>query len=173
MSSNSRTNSQQQQTQNQSQNQSFSGTNTFDFLTPPDTADIAAQRNFQFQSDPRIGNAFSRNRRNAAESFNNPLGANTTAGLRDATLRASNEDSAQNEAQAYREENYSRQGLDYARLADVAALTQPRMVQTSQSGTSTGTSSGTSVGSGTTTQSQPLLPGLIQGASGVGSALIM
>lgn len=115
----------------------------------------------------------------------NPMGANTTQGLRDAILRASDEDSTQNEAQALREESHGLQGLQYGQLADVANLTRPQMVQTGQSGsstetntgstssTSTGTSSGTASGSGSTTQSTPLLPGLIQGASGVGSALIM
>lgn len=185
MSSQSRTNQQQQTTQNQSQTQSssgssgFSGANTFDFLTPPDTEDIRRQRGFQFQHDPRVGNAFSRQRRMLHESYGNPFGANTTQSLRDAALRAGDEDSAQNEAQAYREESHGLQGLQYGQLSDVANLTRPQLVQTGQSGTShedshaTGTSSGTASGTGTTTQSQPLLPGLIQGASGVGSALIM
>lgn len=151
----------------QTQNQSYSGTNTYGFMTPPDTADVAAMRGFQFSADPRVPFAFGKARQGIAESYNNPLGGNVTPALRDAQMRASFEDIGQQEAQALREENYARQGLDYARTADVANMTQPRMVQTSQSGNSSGTSSGNTV------QSQGALPGIIQGGSAVGSALLM
>lgn len=124
-------------------------------------------RDFQFTADPRVPYAFGKARSNIAESYNNPLGGNMTAGLRDAQLRASYEDLGQQEGQALREENYARQGLQYAQRADVANMTQPRMVQTGQAGSSSGTSSGNTV------QSQGALPSIIQGGSAVGSALLM
>lgn len=126
-------------------------------------------RDFQFTADPRVPYTYGKARQNIKESYANPLGANTTASIRDAATRASFEDLGQQEAQALREEDYARQGLNYARTADVANLTQPRMVQTSQSGTSSGTSSGNT----NTTQSQGALPSIIQGGSAVGSALLM
>lgn len=165
----------QQQQQNSTQSGQFNNVNTYGWEMTPDTADIAAQRGFQFQADPRIGHTFARGRSQARESFHNPLGGYTTPQLRDQILRASDEDSTQQEAQAYREENYGRQALDYARLADVAALTQPRLTQQGSSGSSTGTASGTSSGTGssTSTQSQSPINSIIQGGSAIGSALIM
>lgn len=140
-------------------------------MTPPDTADIEAMRGFTFDADPRVPYTFAKARQNIGESYNNPLGGNMTAGLRDAQLRASYEDLGQQEAQALREESHARQGLNYAKLADVATMTQPRMVQTGQAGTSSGTSTGNS--SGTQVQQNSLLPSLIQGGSAVGGALLM
>lgn len=111
--------------------------------------------------------SFARTRQNIGATYANPNGAYTHPAIQDAALRASYEDLGQQEAQALREEDYSRQGLNYARTADVANMTQPRMVQTSQSGTSSGNSTGNTV------QSQSPLNSIIQGGSAVGSALLM
>ena len=151
----------------QTQRQAYNNTSTYGWQAPPDTADIAAMRNFQFSADPRVPYSFARTRANVGATYDNPNSAYNTPALRDAAMRASYEDIGQQEAQALREENYTRQGLDYARIADVAGMTQPRAFQTSSSGTSSGTSSGNTV------QSQGALPGIIQGGSAVGSALIM
>lgn len=151
----------------QVQNQAYNNTSTYGWMTPPGTADIDAMRGFQFSADPRIPNAFARTRANIGATYDSPTGAFVHPAIRDAAMRASYEDVGQQEAQALREENYTRQGLDYARIADVAAMTQPRMVQTSQSGTTSGTNNSN------TTQSQGALPSLISGGSAVGSALIM
>lgn len=151
--------------QQQTQQQSFSNQNTYGWQTPPDTADIANMRNFQFQADPRVGHAFARARQNIGATYDSPTSGYTPPALRDAAMRAQHEDLGQQEAQALREENYARQGLDYARLADVAAFTQPRMVQERSSGTSSGNSN--------TTQSQGALGSIIGGSSAIGSALIM
>lgn len=155
------------QTTQQTQNQSYSGTNQFDWMTPPDTADVQALRGFKFSADPRVPYSFARTRQNIGATYDSPTSAYSHPAVRDAALRASYEDLGQQEAQALREEDYSRQGLNYAQLADVAGMTQPRMVQTGQSGTSSGTSSGTTV------QSQSPLASIIQGGSAVGSALLM
>jgi hypothetical protein len=124
-------------------------------------------RNFQFSADPRVPYSFARTRQNIGATYDNPLGAYTHPAIRDAAQRASFEDVGQQEAQALREENYTRQGLDYARTADVAAMTQPRIVQQSSSGTSSGTNNAN------TTQSQNPLGSIVQGGSAIGSALIM
>lgn len=155
-----------QKTQQQQQQQ-YSGQNTYGWEVPPDTADIAAQRGFQFQKDPRISHAFAKAANRMSDTYANPLGGYTTPQLRDAVMRTGTEDLAQQEAQAGAEENYSRQALDYAKLADVAAMTQPRLVQQGQSGTSSGTATGT------TTQTQSPLGSIISGGSGIASALIM
>lgn len=151
--------------QQQTQQQSFNNVNTYGWQTPPGSSDIDAMRGFQFQADPRVASTFARARQNIGATYDNPLGGNTNPAIRDAAMRAQYEDLGQREAQAFSEENYARQGLDYARLADVAAMTQPRMVQTSASGSSAGTSN--------TTQSQGMLGNVIQGGSAIGSALIM
>lgn len=122
-------------------------------------------RNFQFQADPRVGYSFARARQNIGATYDSPTSAASHPAIRDAAMRAQYEDLGQQEAQSMREENYARQGLDYARLADVAAYTQPRMVQTSSSGSSSGNSN--------TTQSQGALGSIIGGSSAIGSALIM
>ena len=149
------------------QNQAYNNTNTYDWMTPPDTADIEAMRGFQFTADPRVPFTYAKARQNIGETYANPLGAYSTAGLRDAQTRASYEDLAQQEGQALREENYSRQGLEYAKRADVASMTQPRLTQTGGSGTSSGTAQGNTV------QQNSLLPSVVQGASAMGGALLM
>lgn len=172
-----RTQQQQQQTQqtSQSSNQATNNTNTYGYAPGAQSPDIDAARNFQFSHDPRIPYTFSRAFERAKDTYANPLGGATTPQLRDATLRASAEDIGQQEGQAYAEEGRSLQGLEFAKLMDVASMTAPRFVQTGSSGTSSGTStgSGTSSGTSNTTQSQNPLNSIIGGASSMGSALIM
>lgn len=125
---------------------------------------------FQFEHDPRIGNAFSRQRTAAHESFHNPMGGFTTPALRQSILRASDEDSTQNEAQANMNENFGFQGMKYGQLYDQANLKRPNTVQTGGTTNSSGTSSGTS----TTQVQQPFdFNSIIQGGAGIGNALIM
>lgn len=140
-------------------------------MTPPETADVTNLRDFEFTADPRVGYSFARTRRNVADSYSNPYGSYTTPALRDAMLRSQLEDIGQQEAQALSEENYARQGLQYAQRADVANMTQPRMVQTGGSGTSSGTSSGS--GTSNVQQSGGALGSIIGGGSNVGAALLM
>lgn len=155
------------QKQTQQQQQSFSNTNTYGWMTPPDTADVGAMRDFKFEQDPRLSYSFARAAQRLGDTYNNPMGGYTTPQLRDARLRAGYEDLAQEEGQAVREDSYARQGLDYARKVDVAGMTQPRLAQTSSSGNSSGTSSGT------IQQTQSPLNSIIQGGSAISSALIM
>lgn len=146
----------------------YQGTNTYGWETPPETADITAMRDFKFEKDPRLPYVFGKARQRNEDSFNNPMGAATSPALRDAILRAGNEEIGQAESQAYREENYGLQGLEYAKKADLAAMTQGRMVQSGQAGSQSGNS--------TIQQSQSpmnLLGSAISGGSGIASALIM
>lgn len=162
---------QQTQTQNQTQNQTATTANTYGHVPGAQSADIDAARNFQFSHDPRIPYTFARAMERVRDTYANPLGGATTPQLRDATLRAASEDIGQQEGQAYAEEGRSLQGLDFARLMDVAQMTAPRFVQTGGTSNSSGTSSGSS--SGTSTQSQNPLNAIASGGSSIGSALIM
>lgn len=138
-------------------------TNTYGYQTPPSTPDIDAVRGFQFSHDPRVPYSFGRAMERARDTYANPLGANTTQAIRDASLRATSEDLGQQEAQAYAEEGRALQGLDFARLMDVANLTQPRLVQTG----------GTTTSQGTAQSGGGLLNPLVQGGSAIGSALLL
>ena len=151
----------------QTQSQTYSGTNTYGWQTPPDTADVQALRGFQFTADPRVPYSFARTRQNIGATYDSPTSAYSNPAVRDAAQRAQFEDLGQQEAQALREEDYSRQALNYAQKADVANMTQPRMVQTGQAGSSSG--SGTS---NTVMRDSPI-NSIIQGGSAVGSALLM
>lgn len=149
------------QTQQTTQNQNFQNTNTYGFMSAPETADVAAVRDFKFQADPSIGYAFGSAKNAIGNSFNNPLGGNYSPQMRDAILRSSLSGLAQQESQAKSEANQALQGSQFAQKNVVANLTAPRLVQTGGSGSSSGT------GSGTTTQSGGLLESLlVGGASG-------
>jgi hypothetical protein len=161
--------SRQTQTQNQHQTTNFANTSAYDWLTPPESSDVNAVRNFQFQHDPRISYSFARAAQRIGDTYRNPLGGATTPQIRDASQRAAYGDLATEEAQALREENYGLQGLDYARRVDVAGMTQPRLAQTSSSGTSSSSGSGTS----NIQQSTSPLGSIISGGSGIAGALIL
>lgn len=173
--SSTRTNQTQTQNQNQVQNSSgtASTTNTYGQISPLDdpryAEAVARLAGFDPQSDPRLPYVFGRARQRVEGTFDNPLGGATTQGLRDATLRTAYEDIGQEEAQAYREENFGRQGMKYAQLADVAQLSTPRTVQTggttSSSGNSTTTGSGTTTASGTSSNNPGIANTIGQGAS--------
>lgn len=154
----------------QTQQQTGSNTATYGYSPGADSADIQAQRNFEFTPDPRVGYAFARQRQQAHDSYAQPLGGYSTPQLRDAALRASDADSAQTEAQTLAEENHNLQGLKYAQKADVAQMTAPRFVQTGGTTQQSGESSGTS-------QTNPGLMGYlsqgISAGSNVGSAMLM
>lgn len=151
--------------QTQTQQQSFNNQASYGWQQTPDTKDIEALRGFQFQADPRIPYTFARQRQQLHESYHNPMGGYSTPQIRDAALRAGDEDSSQNEAQAYREENFGRQALEYGKLGQVASLTAPRLTQTGSSGTGSGSS--------TIVQQESPLNSIMQGAAGMGSALLM
>ncbi len=124
----------------------------------------------QFGHDPSIPFTFARQRANARNTYANPLGSFASPQLREAQLNAIDADSAQNEAQAHREDNYGVQDRQYAQAHDIATLSAPKTVQTGGSTSSTGTNSGTS----NTTLKEPFdFNSIVQGGSAMGSALLM
>lgn len=144
------------------QQQSHNDVNTYGWQAPPETADVAAVRDFKFTADPRIGYAFGDAKNQVGNSFNNPLGGVYSPQMRDSILRNSLSDLGQKEAQAYSEANQGLQGQQFAQKGLVAGMTAPRMVQTGSSGTGTG--------SGTQATSSPMWQDLLLGgASGAAS----
>lgn len=119
-------------------------TNTYGQISPLDDSRYAEAvgkvAGFKYQRDPRIAYTYGHARQNINDSYDNPQGGYTTPQLRDASRNAAFGDMAQNEAQEYRNENYGRQAIDYAQLADVAQMSAPRTVQTSGSTEGKGTS---------------------------------
>lgn len=141
------------------QSQSYANTNSYGWQTAPETADVAALRDFKFQADPSIGYAFGSAKSAIGNSFNNPLGGVYSPQMRDAILRSSLSGLAQQESQAKSEAHQGLQGQQFAQRAAVAGMTAPRLVQLGSSGTSTG--------QGNSVQSSPLLPDLLAaGATG-------
>lgn len=147
--------------QKQTQASTSNTVNTFGQISPLDdpryAESVANLRNFQFQGDPRLPYTFARTRQRVSDTYRNPLGGHSTPQLEDAYKRAAFEDIGQQEAQAYREENFGRQGVELARLEDIAQLSAPRTVQTGGTSSSSGTA---------TTQQQPsILDSVVKGGS--------
>lgn len=139
------------------QQQSYSGTNSYGYMTPPETADVQKLRDFKFTADPRIGYAFGSAKNKIANSFNNPIGGVYSPQIRDAILRSQYAQLAQGESQAQSEAGQSLQGQQWGQQAAIAGLTSPRLVQTGSSGTSSGQN---------VTQQQPDIMGqILSGAS--------
>jgi hypothetical protein len=138
-------------------------TNTYSQIAPQTTqaqtnAESAAQR-LRTMIDPTIRKYYGDAERALDESFNNPLGAYTTAAVRDNSLRAAKFDLNQAKAEALAGAEYSAGQGDFANQMALAQLTQPRIVQTG----------GTQVQQ----QSGGLLQGIIGGAAQVGAAAFM
>lgn len=151
--------------------------NTYGWETAPDTADTKAFREWKPQIDPGLGAQYGEARNQLRSSFINPLGGYGTAQMRDAQQRTGERRLNQDESSAYRSANYDVNNQKAGQLGTLAALTQPRLVQTgaTNSGTASGTGSmtGTGSGSGTTVESGDLLGQILGGASQVGSAALL
>lgn len=144
-------------TQQTQQNTSYNNQNTYGFQQVPDTPDTSAFRDFKPTADPSIayGAAASRNR--LEQSVNNPLGGYQTGATRTAMLNSGNREIDQNASQAFRAGNFDSNQQRLGQLGAVANMTQPRMVQTS--------SSGTGAGNSTTSMTTPALDNVLSGAS--------
>lgn len=149
-----------------------SSRNIFDWMQMPDSPDIVGLRDYKETLDPSIDYGKARRDRNIKSSFNNPLGAFTTAGQRDATQRSLLAESEQDYGQQRRVAYNDMQNRTAARKANLAGLTAPRLVQSGEdqsnsgSNTSTNTSSGTSSGTmaGTSTTSGGKMADFLQSA---------
>lgn len=161
-------------TQSSTQSGQYSNDATYGWETPPDTEDFQAYRSWQPQVDPSIAFRAGDAKRQLHQSFVNPLGGFATAQMQDALQRSGERAIMQDASQAFRVGQNDVNAQLGAKLATLAEMTQPRMVQRSSSGTTSGTSSGTSSGTGTTqaTMTQPLMPSIIQGGAGIGAALL-
>lgn len=159
-------NTQSTQSQSGSNQQNF--TNQYGWEQNPGSEDITALRGYREQLDPSIAHNYSRRQSNLRNSFQNPLGQYTTPAMRDATLRSHEGELEQEYGQAQREGYSDMQRRTGQRLTGLASLTAPNMVSTG--GSQTGTYSGTGSGTGQTSQSEPLLPGIIQAGASVGAA---
>lgn len=124
--------------QQQTQQQGYSGTNSYGYQIPPETADIQAVRDMQFNVDPSIATAFGAAKNKIASQLSSPIGGNYTPQMRDAILRSQFANLAQQEAGAHSAAFNETQGQRFGQKAAVASMTAPRLVQTGQSGTSSG-----------------------------------
>lgn len=127
-------------------------------MTPPPSADVEAIRSWQPQVDPGIGYAYGRAKNALRSSFNNPLGADTPAAVRDAMLFQGEQDLAQQEAQTLREASKDVNDEELKKRVAVAGFTDPRLVQTY------------GLTTGSTTQSSTL-GNVLSGAASVGLGL--
>lgn len=149
----------------QTQNQTYTNAASYGWQAPPDTADVAAYRAYRPEVDPSIASGAAEFKRRLNSSFINPLGGNVTAGMKDALLRSGNRQIDQDASQAFRAGAYDVNQQRGGQLASLAALTSPRLTQTSSSGSSTGT------GTSNTTQGNNLFGDVLQisqAAAGIG-----
>lgn len=112
--------------------------NTFGQIKPEETADTQAIRDWKPMADPSISYAFGRAQNAIRDSFNNPLGADTPAAVKDAIERASYGQLGQAEAAVRGDEAFRNNSMDLSRRMYLDERTAPRIVQTG--GTSSGTS---------------------------------
>ena len=105
-------------------------TNQVAFAAPPETADTsalrnAAQTNVDFSTP--IRNAYARAKQQNDATYANPLGAYTTADVRDKSLRTQNANF--NQSMGLDLSNAAQQNAQgqFGRLATVAGMTRPQM----------------------------------------------
>lgn len=135
--------SKQETKQATTSNTNYAGTTQYGWQTPPDTEDVQAARGFQFQVDPAINNIYAQARNRIGNQYNGPIGGNYTPQMKDQILRSQYRDLAQQESGAHSAAYNETQGQRFGQRAAIAAMTQPRLAVTGQSGTSAGTSTGT------------------------------
>jgi len=158
-----------QTTQQGSQSGSYDNRTDYGYIAGPQSADIDALRNFQFQADATIPYRAAAARRRVMDTFGNPA-----AGYSTPELNAQRQLSAlgQVDERAGQESAADAQRLNqqrFGQLATVAGMTAPQLVAQRQYGSSTGQTSG--AGTSNTVQIQPgrSLFGSILG--GVGSVI--
>lgn len=134
-------------------------TNSYNYVAPPDTADVTALRGVNFTEDPGIAHQYGLAKERLDENMDNPLGPYTTSDVRMKQRAAGIKGLNQEESMAHRQGQYDVNMLNNAKLQGLAALTAPKLVQTG--------------GTQTQTQSGDVLGQLIGGAAGVGSAALM
>lgn len=130
-------------------------TTSYDYKTPPTTPALTKLADTKFEVDPGLHAQYSSLRNRLKSGFNNPLGADYNPEVRDAIIRSGEENLGQQEAEAYRGGQFDANRLGYSRDTTVAGMSAPNLVQTG----------GTNAGTGTITQSQSPISGIISGAA--------
>lgn len=158
------------QTTNQTQTQTQS--NTYDWMSAPinaQTQKVLDLANAPIQIDPSINGQFGSVANQIRNSYNDPYGAYTGAGVKEKSLRGNLLRVGQEKAKARNQAYFDAGNQKFSQSVSAAALTQPQIVSTG--GTSTGNSSGTSSGTTNAVQNQTggfwaaTIPSLIQGAA--------
>lgn len=140
-------------------------TNTWGSVTPTNTADMQAYRDaiggtFD-KTDPTIPYVFNQARNNAKNRFDDPFGHEVSPEVRGAYMHETMNNIDQAQGQAIREDSSNRRFGKLQALQNLASMTAPQIVQTGGSST------------GTTVQSQPILPALLQLGGQLGGAAMM
>ena len=131
--------------------------NTYSYQTPPKTQEITDYKNWNPTEDPGIQYGIGNARNRLQDSIQNPQGAYTTPAIRDAVSRTGNENLTQLEGELHREGHADVNRQEQNKLAGIAGLTAPQLVQSGS----------------TTTQSGGVLNSIIGAGASVGSAAIM
>lgn len=131
-------------------------TNDYGFFTPPKTEELSALEAWQPQADPTIPYNFAKQKEDFNASFKNPLGPYTTPEMQRQMTQAGNAEIGQNEAQAFRGDQYNQNNLKLGQLGMAAQLRNPRLENTKS----------------TTQQSGGFWRDLAMGAAGAGAAFI-
>lgn len=130
--------------------------NTYDWKQVPTWQGLEDFKAWQPQDDPTIPHRFATQKRQFAQTFQNPLGAYTTPELQRQQVQSGLNEISQAQGQAYRENAFDRNQQQLGQRQAVMAATRPDLVQTG----------------GQTTQQQKggLLGGLLQGGLSVAAA---
>lgn len=113
-------------------------TNTLGWSAPPDTADMSALRGLRDQGGDfgsPIRNQFARAETRRANSYNNPLGAYTTADVRDKSLREQNSAADQEMGMALGDAAQQNAQNKFSRYSQIASMTAPTSYNASSTST--------------------------------------
>lgn len=104
-------------------------TNTPAWSAPPDTADMSSLRGLRDQGGDfatPIRNSYARAEQKRSNSYNNPLGAFTTADVRDKTLQEQNSAASQDMGMALGEAAQQNAQNKFGRYSQIAGMTAPQ-----------------------------------------------
>lgn len=144
--------------------QRYNNRSTHGWNQNPGSEDITTLRGYEEEVDPSIDASYARRQTNLRSRFMNPLGQYRTPAMQEATQRSEEGELEQEYGQARRQAWNDKQERTGARRGFLAGLTAPVLTQDSTEGEGANT--------GQTTQSQPMLPGILQGAATVGAAAL-
>jgi hypothetical protein len=106
----------------------FETNREFSFLTPPDTDDVRAFRDFRPEIDPTIGFRQAEQNRQLDRTLNNPLGSYTTPEMREQRQLRGREQIAQNAGMEQRAGQFDQNRLRMQQLGSLSDQTKPILV---------------------------------------------